>query len=229
MENDLGPKPALVLLCKRPALGHSKQRLAGQIGLEPTLHIAEKLLQCALEDLLQWPYQQVMAPDSQEHLTWAQTCVPNAITIAQAPGNLGQRIQAVDRQLRELGHSRLLFIGSDCPALDQDHYYKANQLLNVHDTVLIAARDGGVVLMASNYPWPELSELPWSTEALGEALKELCLNAGHSVIVADMLGDIDHEEDLAILYRHLAQDRRPARQALLASLDSLGLNNHARR
>lgn len=229
MEHDLEPRPALVLLCKRPSLGHSKQRLASQIGQQPAFLIAQKLLQCAREDLLQWPYQQVIAPDSQEHLAWAQTYTPDAIAVAQESGNLGQRIQAVDRHLRELGHNRLLFIGSDCPALEQEHYHRANQLLNEHDTVLIAARDGGVVLMASNLPWPALGELPWSTEALGAALTTLCQNAGHSVIVADMLWDIDHEQDLAGLYRHLAQDRRPARRALLASAERLGLNHHASR
>jgi glycosyltransferase A (GT-A) superfamily protein (DUF2064 family) len=221
------PQPVLVLLCKRPALGHSKQRLAAQIGLKPGLRIAEKLLQCALEDLQHWSTLKVIAVDHPKHLAWAQACCPNAIAVAQNPGNLGQRIKGLDCHLREQGHGHLIFIGSDCPALDRPHYRRVNQLLRVHDTVLIAAGDGGVVLMASKRPWPELDDLPWSTAALGEALMQRCQQTGHSVVVADMLWDVDHREDLLGLPRFLEHDRRPGRRALLNSLSKLGLHHHA--
>lgn len=221
------PQPALVLLCKRPALGHSKQRLAAQIGLEPALQVAEKLLHCALEDLQQWPHLKVIAADHPEHLDWAQSCSPNAMAVAQSTGDLGQRIERLDRHLREQGYSHLLFIGSDCPALEQQHYRRARQLLDEYDTVLIAARDGGVVLMASKRPWPNLEDLPWSTATLRQALVQRCRQAGHSVIEADILADVDQREDLPGLVRVMEQDGRPARRALLTTLQRLGLEQHA--
>ena len=64
--------PCLVLLCKRPALGHAKQRLAGTLGQEAALSVAQALLACALEDLRQWRGQQIRrlllarVPKSQE-------------------------------------------------------------------------------------------------------------------------------------------------------------------
>lgn len=221
------PQPALVLLCKRPALGHSKQRLATQIGLESALQVAEKLLLCALEDLQHYPYQPVIAPDYPDHLDWAGDCNPRALVIAQSAGNLGQRLQALDQHLRAREHSHLLYIGSDCPALNQQHFRRACQLLDKHDTVLIAARDGGVVLMASKRPWPKLDDLPWSTATLRQALVLRCRHAGHSVIEADILADVDHREDLPGLVRVLEQDGRPARRALLTTLQRLGLEQHA--
>ena len=209
--------PCLVLLCKRPALGHSKQRLAAQIGALPALQIAGLLLDCALEDLQQWPAARVIAPDHAQHLAWAQALCPQATVLAQSAGNLGQRLNALDQRLRQLGHRQLLFIGSDAPVLQQSDFDKVCELLGSTDTVLLSARDGGVVLMASNRPWPDLSHLPWSTAQLGQSLADCCRAAGHSVHVSGEYFDIDHREDLVLLESALQADTRPAR---------LNLRNH---
>jgi glycosyltransferase A (GT-A) superfamily protein (DUF2064 family) len=44
------PPPTLVLLCKRPAPGHGKQRLAASLGAERACAVAWALLDCALEE-----------------------------------------------------------------------------------------------------------------------------------------------------------------------------------
>ena len=217
----------LVVLCKRPALGHSKQRLAEQIGQEAALQIAERLLDCAIEDLQQWPGVRVLSPDHAEHLHWARTLCPQADVLAQAEGNLGQRLNDLDQRLRSLGHQRLLFIGSDCPALRPDDYQRVCAQLDNTDTVLLNARDGGVVLMASNRPWPDLSQLPWSTGQLGSALADGCRAAGHSVALAGELFDIDHQADLCLLEGCLASETRPARLALRDTLIRTGNAVHA--
>ena len=220
--------PCLVLLCKHPALGHSKQRLAQQIGLQPALEIAQLLLDCALEDLQQWPAPKVIAPDHSRHLPWAQALCPQALGVAQHDGNLGQRLNDLDRRLRNLGLQRLLYIGSDCPALQPSDYRRVAYLLESNDTVLLGARDGGVVLMASNRSWPDLSALPWSTEHLGTALFDCCQRAGHSVVWAGELFDIDHKEDLYALPSLLAQHGCPARLSLGHALQQLGVPANAR-
>lgn len=219
--------PCLVLLCKRPALGHSKQRLAQQIGLQPALDIAQLLLGCALEDLQQWPAPKVIAPDHSRHLPWAQAICPQALGMAQHDGNLGQRLNDLDRRLRNLGLRRLLYIGSDCPALQPSDYRRVACLLEANDTVLLGARDGGVVLMASNRSWPDLSALPWSTECLGTALFDCCQRADHSVAWAGELFDIDHKEDLYALPDLLARQGRPARLSLGHALQQLGVPANA--
>lgn len=223
-ENAFAIGPCLVLLCKRPALGHAKQRLAAQIGAQQALQIAELLLDCALEDLQQWSAVRVISPDHPQHLAWAQALCPQASVLAQSEGNLGQRLNELDVRLRERGHRQLLFIGSDAPALLPSDFERVSGLLKTCDTVLIGARDGGVVLMASNRPWPDLRQLPWSTERLGQALAECCLAAGHSVQFAGERFDIDHREDLLLLADTLETDLRPARVRLRNSLPAPGVS-----
>lgn len=154
------PPPALVLVCKRPAPGHGKQRLAARLGTEAALEIAERLLDCALEDLAAWPGPRVIAPDAAEHCAWAAARLPGGLCLAQTSGNLGARLNALDRRLRAAGHGVLAFIGSDAPALDAEHCRRVRAALAEADTALLAARDGGVVLMASRRPWPDLAGLP---------------------------------------------------------------------
>lgn len=218
-------EPCLVLVCKRPAPGHAKQRLAATLGQQAALQAAQALLACALEDLQQWPGPTAIAPDNPQHLGWSQTLIPHATCVAQGEGNLGERLNALDRTLRSAGQHRLMYIGSDCPALRQCDYLHVAALLQRFDTVLMPARDGGVVLMASSRPWPDLHDLPWSTERLGSSLAQLCRAAGYSVAVAGETFDIDHAEDLRELPEALRDDCRPARQALLATLERLGIRS----
>jgi glycosyltransferase A (GT-A) superfamily protein (DUF2064 family) len=217
--------PCLVLLCKRPAPGHAKQRLAATLGEDAALSVAQALLACALEDLKHWLGPRAIAPDQAQHLTWAQSLDGAAFCVAQADGNLGERLNELDRMLRDEGQHQLMFIGSDCPALRPADYRQVAQLLQRFDTVLFNARDGGVVLLASNRPWPDLRHLPWSTNRLGSTLAQLCRESGHSVVIAGESFDIDHAEDLAPLATVLRDDLRPARQALLATLEHLGIRS----
>lgn len=211
----------LVLLCKRPALGHSKQRLAEGVGKECALTIAQLLLDCAVEDLSAFPGPRALAPDQAQHRKWGQALCGSALCLPQNEGNLGERLNALDMQLRNLGHQHLIYIGSDCPLLGAQHYQRVSKELQHSDTVLMMAQDGGVVLMASRKPWPTLSALPWSTQYLGQALVECCRNAGHSVSMAGELFDIDLQEDLKPLLETLAQDARPARLKLKNALAGL--------
>lgn len=204
----------LVLVCKRPALGHGKQRLAAQIGEPQALRVAEQLLGCALEDVRAWPGPTVIAPDQADHLGWAGALAPQALCVAQTSGNLGERLNALDHALRSAGHRRLVFIGSDAPALRPEHYSQVRIALGMTDTVLLAASDGGVTLMASNRPWPDLAGLPWSRAGLGQALAAACRQAGHSVSVCGESFDIDEQEDLNRALAELADDQRPARLRL---------------
>lgn len=224
---DPASAPCLVLLCKRPALGYSKQRLAEQVGPGRAFEIAKLLLDCALEDLDHWPGSKALAPDHPQHLAWGRDLCPQALCLPQHDGNLGQRLNDLDDRLRRLGYRRLIYIGSDCPALHPRDYRQVAKLLESHDRVLLKARDGGVVLMASNRPWPDLRALPWSTEHLGRALADSCQRTGHSLILAGELFDIDHQEDLQTLASALAQDARPARVRLREALRTLGVDADA--
>ncbi|WP_207063072.1 DUF2064 domain-containing protein [Motiliproteus sp. SC1-56] len=215
------PEPTLVILCKRPTLTEGKQRLAPALGAELTRRLAQALLNCALEDAAQWPGPVVISPARTEDRDWAANLPVGACVLPQGEGNLGARINRLDSQLRALGHQRLVYIGTDAPGLDSGHYSAVRRELARSPVVLSAAADGGVVLMASREPWPELEALPWSTATLGEALHACCLQGGLKVTYTAPGYDVDLVEDLPRLREDLSGDPRAARQRLLALLDVL--------
>jgi hypothetical protein len=216
---------ALVLVCKRPAPGIGKQRLAASLGMENAYQIARALLACALEDAAGWPGPVVIAPASAEDAHWAQTvsfAVSSQVAVVpQVSGNLGQRLNALDQTLRARGMERLVFIGSDAPGLCAADYTVARTTLLRNDIALIPASDGGVVLMANRRAWPDLSALPWSGDQLGAALLALCHDAGRSVKTFGQGYDVDEFEDFAKLTAWLQQDQRPARRALLELTENI--------
>lgn len=218
-------KVILVLLCKRPAHGVGKQRLAASLGVEAARQVADALLACALEDACAWPGPVVIAPADQGDVEWVQTLLlPTHFPVTVMPqvmGNLGQRLNALDRALRVQGGEQLIFIGSDAPGLTTLDYEAACAALQHHDIVLIPALDGGVVLMANRCAWPNLSVLPWSSDRLGISLIEICRNAGKSVTKIKQGQDVDELKDLIKLSSLLRQDKRPARRTLLELVDTI--------
>ncbi|ALQ52361.1 TIGR04282 family arsenosugar biosynthesis glycosyltransferase [Nitrosomonas ureae] len=218
-------KVILVLLCKRPAPGVGKQRLAASLGVEAARQVADALLACALEDACAWPGPVVIAPADQGDVEWVQALLlPTHFPVTVMPqvmGNLGQRLNALDRALRVQGGEQLIFIGSDAPGLTTLDYEAACAALQHHDIVLIPALDGGVVLMANRCAWPNLSVLPWSSDRLGISLIDNCRNAGKSVTTIKQGQDVDELKDLIKLSSLLRQDKRPARRMLLELVDTI--------
>ena len=224
----------LVLVCKRPAYGSSKQRLSASLGQEGARRIAEALLACALEDALDWPGPVVIAPAHPSDYAWAASLLPQLQPkihiVPQTDGNLGQRLNAVDHNLRDRGLAHLIYIGSDAPVLAATDYSAARAALLQHDTVLKPAVDGGVVLMGSRLRWPMLDALPWSTSHLGSALAGHCRGAGQSLAMLTHSFDVDEEQDVFRLLTALKADHRPARRALYqltCDIVSMGEPGHA--
>jgi uncharacterized protein len=209
---------ALVLVCKRPAYGSSKQRLSASLGQEGTKRIAEALLACALEDACDWSGPVVIAPADPSDYAWAASLLPQLQPkihiVPQTDGNLGQRLNAVDYNLRDQGLEHLIYIGSDAPVLAAADYAAARAALLNHDSVLKPADDGGVVLMGSRQHWPMLGALPWSTSRLGSALVSCCREAGQSLAMLSQVVDVDEVQDVFRLIAELKADARPARRAL---------------
>ena len=212
--------PTLVVFCRRPTPGVGKRRIAESLGDADTLDLARLLLATTLEDCAAWPGPVIVSPSEAADVAWAvELSPPGACVIPQRDGNLGQRINAVDRMARADGHSRLLYIGSDAPVLDERDFETARAAFEDADVVLGPAADGGVTAMGSRRPWPDLESLPWSTQDLGAALEQLCLQHGRTVVRLEARYDIDQVADLDRLSVDLAADRRPARRELLQWLN----------
>jgi len=214
-------RPVLVLFCKQPRRGHGKQRLAAELGTDAAFRIALGLLDCALEDAAAWSEQLVFAPSQSSELSWAQSLTRSPAfegrsvrVLSQSTGGLGERLLDMDSRLRNLGAVQLVFMASDAAGLQVEHLRQVVSGLSHHDVVLADDIDGGVTLMASRCPWPQLQGLPWSTERLGDALATTCLSAGLQVQRLDGGFDIDTLDDAIGLTDLLRRDSRPARRVL---------------
>ena len=205
----------LVVFCRRPVPGVGKQRLAASVGRETAHAIAEALLACTLEDLRDWDGPIVLAPAEARDAAWAQALpVASRQVLPQRVGNLGERLEAVDGELRRQGAARLLFIGTDAPALPMGFFAEAARALERADVVLAPARDGGVTLMGARRAWPPLAGLPWSTPALGAALEAACRSRGDSIARLAESADVDAVADLDWVCHALADDPRAGRREL---------------
>lgn len=203
------------MMCKRPAPGVGKQRIAAEFGCIPTASLCQKLLACAIEDLQGWPFARAISVASADDVTWAKTLINDATVVAQPEGNLGERLAHTHNALAAPGQP-VLFIGSDAPTLDNHYLLQCLDALTRFDVVLGQADDGGVTVMGSRTGWPNLAQLPWSTEHLGRALHDACTAEGLSVALHSPLQDIDTMQQLLPLAETLASDSRLARQALRA-------------
>jgi hypothetical protein len=214
--------PTLVLLCKRPAIGYGKQRLARDIGKKKALVIAQRLLACALEDLSCWPGRVVISPSRSTDHAWAGGLLNRPVqVVAQEEGNLGERINRLDSLLKAAGHAQTIYIGSDAPILGRDEYQQIVAALQSYDIALCPALDGGVTMMANRQPWPDLRTLEWSTEHLGKQLENLCAENGLAVHTIRARYDLDNYQQVAQLVEELQYDSRDARQQLLQQLNQL--------
>ena len=208
-------RATLVLFCRRPEPGIGKQRLAADLGTEHTSILAEKLLETALEDAENWPGPVIVSPSDTADTGWATSLLSRDVSVMpQSEGNLGDRLNAVDKLARRIGHNRLIYIGSDSPALNEADYMAAREALCGCDVVLIPAEDGGVTLMGARAPWPPLASLRWSSEYLAADLEQLCANRGLTVNTLGPGYDVDRATDLQRLLMDLETDTRPARAKL---------------
>ena len=208
----------LVVLLKAP--GSAKRRLAHAIG-ELASDAARHMWACALEDALDWRGPVWFAPAETEDGEWLRTQLgADAPIVPQRGGNLGARINRVDRELRRRGTEKLLFVGTDCPGMDTGYLEQAAARLDRADAVFGPSRDGGVVLMGARRSWPDLRGLGWSTDAFGAELVELCSRRGWSLETLGLRADIDTLNDLLDAAGTLSSDKRPARRALANWLDS---------
>ncbi|MCY3816618.1 MAG: DUF2064 domain-containing protein [Gammaproteobacteria bacterium] len=212
---------ALALVFRRPRERHGKRRLAESLEEGAVMKLCRLMMDCALEDLRGWRGPVVLVPEDRDDLDWARSLParrsdrPAPVTVlAQGAGNLGRRLERLDRALDAMQLKRRIYIGSDAPALKPRHYRRVIGGLATHDTVLAAARDGGVTMMATRRGWPRLARLPWGTPGLAHALSAACRRTGRAALEIPGGFDVDRRSDLAPLARALRGDARPARREL---------------
>jgi len=184
----------LAIMAKSPEKGKVKTRLAKTIGEDQALAVYKNLLaytireaNCALWDTT---------------MHWAGN-VNNDVNIhdfkstVQKGEELGDRMSNAFTHEFKNGAERVVMIGADCAEITMQHIERAFGMLKIHDVVIGPATDGGYYLIAMNEIHNELlTDVPWSTEHVLEATKELAEENHLSIGYLETLSDVDHASDL---------------------------------
>lgn len=158
----------VAVFAKAPVAGAVKTRLVPVLGETGAAALHSGLVRHALATARQagsavelW-----CAPD-ESHPFFARCATEFGAELHRQQGaDLGARMRhAFERAFA--ARSRLVLIGSDCPALTAAHLADAHAALDDHDAAIAPAEDGGYVLIALARPQPALFEdIDWGSAAV---------------------------------------------------------------
>ncbi len=191
--------------------------LVAAIGPERAAELAQSTFACALEDAQAWPGPVVIALAQASDLAWAGGFArPEWSILSQSSGNVGERINGIDRQLRRHVTRSLVYVGTNAPVHQEEDYAAARTALETADVALAPAITGGITLIANRRPWPDLAALSWNTSRLGAELAYQCEREGLRVEKLPRRYEIDTLADLTRIAEDLATDARSKRVTLRA-------------
>lgn len=131
---------------------------------------------------------------------------PGEEVLTQPGGDLGQRMFGVARKLFARGHSPVVLIGTDTPALPPSSLRKALFLLNDSDLVFGPAFDGGYYLIGMrSLEVRVFDNIGWGTEMVLEKTLSVCRSSNLTYSLLDGLMDVDRPDDLLVLAEQLKQ------------------------
>ena len=199
----------LVVMAKLPRLGRVKTRLARDIRDVPAWAFYRRTMRALIRRLSVDPRWQIVLAVSPDEAVHTVGIWPAGIPrIAQGPGDLGQRM---GRLMRDLPPGPVVIIGSDIPEVELHHIERAFQALGRADAVFGPARDGGYWLVGlKRRPHvPEIfTHVRWSSpQALADTVSHL---NGFKVEWLDTLDDIDTGEDYRRWQNRIARHTRRA-------------------
>jgi rSAM/selenodomain-associated transferase 1 len=189
----------IALFARLPVAGKVKTRLIPALGaagacrlhtllLENSLHLLNSLTTC---DTCLWLDTPGDHPVLHEY--------GGAVHIQQGT-DLGERLQHAAASLL-VNYKSVIFIGTDCPALDARYLLQAEHILQNNAEVVIGpAIDGGYVLLGTRSCLPGLfSDIDWGTEKVLAQTLAAVRTAQQQVVLLPEMADIDRPEDLHML------------------------------
>jgi rSAM/selenodomain-associated transferase 2/rSAM/selenodomain-associated transferase 1 len=121
----------------------------------------------------------------------------------QSEGDLGARMLAAFTDAFNIGMTRVIIIGIDCPDLDAAILKQAFDQLKSHDLILGQAADGGYYLIGLRRLIPELfTGIDWGSDRVLSQTLTIAKKLGSPWQLLPELADIDRPEDLHILINH---------------------------
>jgi rSAM/selenodomain-associated transferase 1 len=200
----------LGLFAKRPEPGHVKTRLAAATSPEWAARVADALLRDMAARLAQIDARRVLvfAPGGDASF-FADLAGKRFTLVAQAEGDLGQRLAAFLGAELHGGAGAVVVVGADSPTLPPSLVEQAFLELEKADLVLGPATDGGYYLIGCAGRLPPIFEgVTWSSRrVLAETVARL-VDPDWRLAVLPPWYDVDTLEDWQVLCGHLAALRR---------------------
>lgn len=178
--------PTIAVFARYPTPGEAKTRLIPALGplRAAAVHaalVAHTLAAVRASGLPHAVY--FTGADAAKVAAWLGADVP---LVAQAQGDLGQRLAAVP--------APCLLIGSDCPGLTATHLQAAAALVADGRPCIGPAEDGGYWLLGLPRPQPQLfTDIEWGSATVFAATHARLPDAA----LLETLADLDRPEDLA--------------------------------
>ena len=212
-------RDALAVIAKEPVAGLAKTRLVPALGEVGAARAAAAMLADTLVAVRATgadPWLCFTPAGARERL---QRLAPGFRLLAQAAGDLGDRLAACLADLLAAGADRVAIVGADTPHVPPASYRQAFALLDQADVVLGPALDGGYYLVAARAARPELFVgVPMGTGAVLAETLARAAHAGLAVALLPPLRDLDRVEDLAAARADGELDGAPATLAAATEL-----------
>jgi hypothetical protein len=194
-------RPAIAVIAKEPVAGLAKTRLAPALGEQGAARVAAALLADTLatvRTVAAEPWLSFAPPGAHDRMA---ALAPGFRLLAQAGGDLGDRLAACAAALHAAGARSLAIVGADTPHLPAHWCGAAFELLERVDVVLGPALDGGYYLIAidgaAGPPPAELfTGVPMGSDQVLEETLRRARRLGLRTGLLPPLRDLDRVEDL---------------------------------
>ena len=196
-----------VIMAKRPEPGLVKTRLFGEgpFDASTAAQIAWAMLRCTV-DRLAARVMVVLAvtPDGCGGPLAERLGYPSLPTVDQGPGDLGQRLDRVWRQVTSV--RPVAFFGSDSPDIPEDALHRRiPEALEVCDLAVGPTHDGGYWTLAARSHYPQvLRDIDWGGDRVYDQTCQRAAEAGLSLQSLPLWPDVDRLDDVIALRRRLA-------------------------
>lgn len=204
----------IVVFARAPEPGAVKTRLSPLLGPEGAAALHARMVKHALATARKAALGEVVlycAPNSDNDFFRFCGNRYRAELRAQADGDLGARMAAAATAALAVD-TRVLLIGSDCPALTARHLRQANQaLLGDAAAVLAPAEDGGYVLIGlTRFDKRLFEDISWGDSTVLEETRARLRGLGWRWHELETLWDVDRPEDYQRLLDSKLLDGHPA-------------------
>jgi hypothetical protein len=202
--------PAIIVMCKAPAAGTVKTRLAPFLSAAESADLAGCFAVDAMKKARNICENTIVAFAGEKELL--ETILPrNLIWVRQTGADLGERMHDALRFAFEQNFSPLVVIGTDSPTLPSEYIKVAIKILQekLIDAVIGETEDGGFYLLGLNQPNQQIFQnVRWSSPGTFlqtvRNIKQLNLH----LTTLPVWYDVDTPEDLQRLKTEIENNAR---------------------